>query len=127
MIRKIERWIDKKIPTKITITLDDQDRYGYRYKRHYPGGDAIDILSMLCFATAKEMQYAVHRADDKKEMLKKISEDFEQGLYKLACDMCDAQYIYKQYRSTMEDDDAEDIFDGEPDEGSGSDSDNTER
>ena len=92
---KIRAYIDKKIPPKLVIKLNSNDPYGYMEKRHYPELGGFGAMSMLSYAVAKELQYICHGKDDKKTAMKAIIRDFEQGTLRLACDMCDKEYIYK--------------------------------
>ena len=92
---RIRAYIDKKIPPKLVIKLNPNDPYGYMEKRHYPELGEFGAMSMLSYAVAREMQYAVHYDKDKKTKMKELIRDFEQGTLRLACDMCDKEYIYK--------------------------------
>ena len=91
MFKRLKEWIN---PQKVEIRLNNRDVYGYRYKRYCDDG-SLGAMSMLSYAVAKELQYICHGKDAKKTAMKPIIRDFEQGTLRLACDMCDKEYIYK--------------------------------
>jgi len=78
---KIERWIDRILPTRIRIKPSKYTKYGYRYTRH--AESSYEAMSMLSYAVAREMQYCCRNTSEMKEMIR----DFEKGTLWLACDL----------------------------------------